>query len=526
MGAEQGKLERGARSPSSSSSGGNGKGSGRRFAALSRVSQKFKRKKTRKRNNKYQVDECDTDIVEDGKEDITGHKSILNNQPENKKTFKVNIGKSKKAQINGVGEARIDQNGDRNVNIITEGHVTSSDEDMSGLQPHACDPIKGLPTVLGTDSDHKIATTDINMGNSSSNHTKDAGVFMDKKREKPTSNGKSVDEKVTIKQDGCKSEDIQNGNTGSAGRQRLESENLEYQLKVSNDHIDNIEDGGQMESTVSMDPSVNMIKHDDQSTDKKKSILKMASRESHTEKGISIVESKADTIKHFNENKDHNKNKDLSENKNLKENINASEDTDLNGNKNFNEDKDIDENKDLTSNIPHPKDLKIHRTVSFEVCENEDQLSTGELAARKLSDVSAQNMAQASRKSTRPSMFGRKIAETLKKINFDNCEPDICVGLLKMPSMSTYSALNKKLKSCSENWMMRFLEEDGLEVLLDAVSALSSRRVSALSDAMTLLECIACIKTVMNSKMGLEFLVQNQTYTRRLVKGKKHTSFN
>ena len=55
--------------------------------------------------------------------------------------------------------------------------------------------------------------------------------------------------------------------------------------------------------------------------------------------------------------------------------------------------------------------------------------------------------------STIKSMFGQRVNRTLSNVDLDQCEPDICVGLLKIPSLKTYSAICKKLKHCSREWM-------------------------------------------------------------------------
>ena len=112
-----------------------------------------------------------------------------------------------------------------------------------------------------------------------------------------------------------------------------------------------------------------------------------------------------------------------------------------------------------------------------------------------------------------------KISETISKLDFSQCEPEICVGLLRIPSMQTYAALNKKLQTSDKEWIQGFLDNDGLEVLLNCVETRGKRRVTLLSDAMVLLECVACVKSVMNNQMGLEYIIQNPEYTRKLVKG-------
>jgi len=68
--------------------------------------------------------------------------------------------------------------------------------------------------------------------------------------------------------------------------------------------------------------------------------------------------------------------------------------------------------------------------------------------------------------------------------------------------------------------MEGFLEEGGLEVLLQGVESLSGRRVVQLADAMLLLECVACVKSVMNSTIGLQVITQHRDYVNILVKGR------
>ena len=115
----------------------------------------------------------------------------------------------------------------------------------------------------------------------------------------------------------------------------------------------------------------------------------------------------------------------------------------------------------------------------------------------------------------------RKISHTLFHVDLEQCDPEIAVTLLKIPSVQTFGALKKKLKSSGKDWMQGFLDHEGLEALLDCIDSLGGRRVTQLSDALLLLECVACVKCVMNSKMGLELLVQRPDYVCRLVKGEQ-----
>lgn len=95
--------------------------------------------------------------------------------------------------------------------------------------------------------------------------------------------------------------------------------------------------------------------------------------------------------------------------------------------------------------------------------------------------------------------------------------PEFCVRLLRFPSVQTYCGIHNKLKSSSNDWILEFLENKGMEVLLDALEKLSSLKL--FFDAVMLLECASCIKTVMNSKTGLDFMVGNRDFTRRLGRG-------
>jgi hypothetical protein len=102
----------------------------------------------------------------------------------------------------------------------------------------------------------------------------------------------------------------------------------------------------------------------------------------------------------------------------------------------------------------------------------------------------------------------------------DECEPEEFVELLRTPTDTKFTALKKKLKNGDKEWTHGFLNSGGLDVLLDAVDVISSRRVTKLSAAMTLFACVSCITKLVNSQTGLSFFVQHGSYTKRLAKGK------
>lgn len=99
-----------------------------------------------------------------------------------------------------------------------------------------------------------------------------------------------------------------------------------------------------------------------------------------------------------------------------------------------------------------------------------------------------------------------------------NIEPELCVRLLKVPSVQNFSGLKSKLRSSSRPWIEGFLNFGGLEVLFEGLRRLGGKRLCFV-DAFLLLECVNCIKEVMNSKTGLNYMIHDKKFSRNLVKG-------
>lgn len=103
--------------------------------------------------------------------------------------------------------------------------------------------------------------------------------------------------------------------------------------------------------------------------------------------------------------------------------------------------------------------------------------------------------------------------------SLENSEPELCIQLMRIPSINNYSGLKKRIKASSTEWLEGFLELDGLGVLLDVVERLSDRGMS-FTDAYLQVEIVGCIKAVMNSKTGMDFLIESVDFTRKLARGK------
>uniref|UniRef100_A0A8C9E5P7 Inverted formin 2 n=1 Tax=Phocoena sinus TaxID=42100 RepID=A0A8C9E5P7_PHOSS len=100
--------------------------------------------------------------------------------------------------------------------------------------------------------------------------------------------------------------------------------------------------------------------------------------------------------------------------------------------------------------------------------------------------------------------------------NLESAEPELCIRLLQVPSVVNYSGLRKRLESSDGGWMVQFLEQSGLDLLLEALARLSGRGVARIADALLQLTCISCVRAVMNSQEGIQYILSNQAYVRQL----------
>lgn len=89
----------------------------------------------------------------------------------------------------------------------------------------------------------------------------------------------------------------------------------------------------------------------------------------------------------------------------------------------------------------------------------------------------------------------------------------------QIPSVVNYSGLRRRLESSDRIWMAQFLEQRGLDLLMEALERLSARGCSGIADALLQLTCISCIRAVMNSHEGLQFILEHQSHVRTLTLG-------
>ncbi|KAK3594658.1 hypothetical protein CHS0354_003581 [Potamilus streckersoni] len=111
-----------------------------------------------------------------------------------------------------------------------------------------------------------------------------------------------------------------------------------------------------------------------------------------------------------------------------------------------------------------------------------------------------------------------KLLDAVLKQKLDDCSAEYFVQILNSPSAKIFSALRTKLRKNNQEWNQEFLELHGLDCLFNYVDVVGQRKVTQLSDALLLLECVECIKALMNSKIGMQYLVQHSNYVSKLTK--------
>ncbi|KAL2082736.1 hypothetical protein ACEWY4_022554 [Coilia grayii] len=100
--------------------------------------------------------------------------------------------------------------------------------------------------------------------------------------------------------------------------------------------------------------------------------------------------------------------------------------------------------------------------------------------------------------------------------NLENADPELCIKLLQVPSMVNYSGLRRRLEASNRDWMLQFLELGGLDLLMEAVERLSGRGCARIADALLQLTCVGCVRAIMNSATGINFIVEAEGYVRTL----------
>ena len=137
------------------------------------------------------------------------------------------------------------------------------------------------------------------------------------------------------------------------------------------------------------------------------------------------------------------------------------------------------------------------------VCQNSQKTSNSKFAKRK----------QKRGKRTRSDGFvlGREFTNSSDEDAQDGSKPDAdslqFLMLVRNPTIQSLAKLRKTIKSNDRDWMKEFLEFDGLGLLFQCLKNLSSYQSTHLSDMVLRMECVTCIREVVNSQTGLDCLL-------------------
>lgn len=103
--------------------------------------------------------------------------------------------------------------------------------------------------------------------------------------------------------------------------------------------------------------------------------------------------------------------------------------------------------------------------------------------------------------------------------SLEGADAELTLSLFK--NSLNYIGLKNRIKTADQRWIEEFLEQGGLEAIFDTLSALTSKGFCSFMDAVQQLECVRCIKAIMNHPFGIEYVIMmGDTFVNKLVKGK------
>ena len=104
--------------------------------------------------------------------------------------------------------------------------------------------------------------------------------------------------------------------------------------------------------------------------------------------------------------------------------------------------------------------------------------------------------------------------------SLEGADPELCITLLERGL--NFSGLKARLKAADQAWMEHFITAGGIPALFDALEALGKKGFSGIVGAIRQLECVGCVRAVMNNRFGLEFIIEasGESFVKRLTDGK------
>ena len=118
-----------------------------------------------------------------------------------------------------------------------------------------------------------------------------------------------------------------------------------------------------------------------------------------------------------------------------------------------------------------------------------------------------------------PTMRPRSHSESrMADVAYDCYLSKSCVYFLHHPTVFSLCRLRKKLGGSDRRWMEEFLENQGLELLFECLGQLS-KQGGGFQVLVMRLECVLCIRTCVNSRIGLDYLITSGAYAGKFALG-------
>ena len=110
-------------------------------------------------------------------------------------------------------------------------------------------------------------------------------------------------------------------------------------------------------------------------------------------------------------------------------------------------------------------------------------------------------------------------ADDLSSTSLEGADPELCITLVSRGL--NFRGLMNRVRSADQDWMEQFLSLGGLSAIFDAMETWSTRGFTSLTDALKQLECVNCIKAIMNNRYGLEFMIAmpGEGFVKKLAQG-------
>ena len=110
--------------------------------------------------------------------------------------------------------------------------------------------------------------------------------------------------------------------------------------------------------------------------------------------------------------------------------------------------------------------------------------------------------------------------------NLKCASPEFCIQLLESLNVKMLTKLHRHIKFSDHRWIRHFINGNGLFSLLKCIEKILNRtRNHSFYSSIILSKCLSCIKELMNSKKGMESIIdlsiEDHTCIQILAKSKK-----